>query len=84
MRRGSHATPSGRIAGAHASLDLHHHLALAVPEGFVHITESVPIGEDGAVVKVRQRELLVSVTDGRTVEIPPAPFRPPPGFDRQG
>ena len=29
-------------------------------------------------------ELLISVVNGRQVEIPLAPFRPPPGFDRQG
>jgi hypothetical protein len=70
--------------GVHAGIDVHDFLVLDLPPGFVHVTESVPVGEDGAVVNVRQRELLVSVGDGRQVEIPPAPFRPPTGFGTQG
>jgi hypothetical protein len=70
--------------GGQGSIDLHLHLALDLPEGVVHVTESIPIGELGAIVNVRQRELLISLADGGVVEIPPPPFRPPPGFDSQG
>jgi hypothetical protein len=70
--------------GGHLALDLHLHLALSIPEGYLHVTESIPIGEDGAILRVRLRELLVSLDDGRVVEVPRPAFRPPPGWDQQG
>ncbi len=70
--------------GASAGIDLHLFLALDVPDGHVHVTESIPVGEEGAIVNVRFRELLISVADGHQVEMPPAPFRPPPGWGTQG
>lgn len=71
--------------GAFAGVAVHSHLTLAVPAGFVHVTEAVPEDDpNGAVVEMRQRELLVSLDDGAVVEISPAPFRPPAGFDAQG
>ena len=71
--------------GAFATVEAHSFLTLALPAGFVHVTESTPVDEPtGAVVEMRHRELLVSLDDGAVVEIPPAPFRPAPGFDVQG
>lgn len=71
--------------GAFAGVGVHSFLTLAVPAGYVHVTESTPVDEPtGAVVEVRHRELLVSLDDGTVLEIPPAPFRPAPGFDVQG
>lgn len=80
QRKDLYRTP----AGASAGISLHLFLALELPEGLVHVTESIPVGEDGGVVNVRFRELLISIADGSQVEMPSARFRPPPGWGTQG
>jgi hypothetical protein len=80
LRSDLYRTPDG----ANAGIDVHLFLVLELPAGHVHVSESVPIGEDGAIVNVRFRELLISIPDGHQIEMPPAPFRPPPGWGTQG
>lgn len=71
--------------GSFVAVGAHAHLTLAVPEGLVHVTEATPVDEPtGAVVEMRHRELLVSLDGGAVLEIPPAAYRPPPGFEVQG
>ena len=55
-----------------------------VPDGFVYVIEMTPVGEDGAVIRVHHRHLLISVIEGRAIEIPRPAYRQPPGFGQQG
>lgn len=51
--------------------------AMDLPDGFVHLIETTPIGEEGAAFRVDEQHLLISVADGRVIEIPRPPYRAP-------
>jgi hypothetical protein len=59
-------------------------LQMDLPEGLIHLIEMTPIGEDGAAFQVRERHLLLSVTEGRAIEIPRPAFTQPGGPGSHG
>ncbi|MDQ2674691.1 MAG: hypothetical protein M3Y40_08535, partial [Chloroflexota bacterium] len=73
-----------RVAdGAHVSHGDLLDLRMDVPDGFVYVVEMTP-REGGAVQGVDDRHLLISVAEGRAIEIPAPAFRDPRGFGTQG
>jgi hypothetical protein len=59
-------------------------VVLEIPDATVHVTQATQVPGGGAVVNMRNLELLVSLSDGQITEIPPAPVRLPPGFGLNG
>lgn len=54
-----------------------HFLAIDVPDGFVHLIEMTPLRQGEVEIGRSERHLLISVADGRVIEIPPPAYRAP-------
>jgi len=54
-------------------------LQMDLPEGLIHLIQMTPIGGEGGPVRVDEQHLLLSIPDGRAIEIPRPAFTQPCG-----
>jgi len=54
-------------------------LQMDLPEGLIHLIEVTPIGGEGGPARIDERHLLLSIPDGRAIEIPRPAFTQPCG-----
>jgi len=54
-------------------------LQMDLPEGLIHLIQMTPIGADGGPLRADEQHLLLSIPDGRAIEIPRPAFTQPCG-----
>jgi hypothetical protein len=59
-------------------------LQMDLPEGLIHLIQVTPIGGEGGPVRVDEQHLLLSVPEGRAIQIPRPAFTQPGGPGSHG
>lgn len=59
-------------------------LQMDLPDGLIHLIQMTPIGDGGAAFRVDEQHLLISVVEGRAIEVPRPAFTQPGGPGSHG